>query len=128
MATPNFGRAVQDMPPAGGFKAPNFARAVPVTRGPPGWAMFAGCAAIVTFGFYVVGQTNQEIRAMRKEQRERRVAMLPFLQAEEDAEYLHIEAHYLDQEKERMKNVPGWKVGESPYHSNTWKVPVWAQK
>ncbi|OQR97354.1 hypothetical protein THRCLA_21952 [Thraustotheca clavata] len=128
MATPNFHAPVQEMPPPGGFKPTNFARAVPAVRGPPGWALFVGCAAVVTFGFYNVGQANQEIRAMRKDERERRVAMLPYLQAEEDAEYLQVEAHYLDQEKERMKNVRGWKVGESPFHSKTWKTPLWAQK
>ncbi|CAK4077297.1 unnamed protein product [Aphanomyces euteiches] len=127
MATPDFGRPVQDMPPKGGFRPLRFARGVPEVRGPPGWAMFATCFVVSSFGFYIVGQTNQETRALRREVRERRIAMLPFLQAEEDIEFLQNEAHYLEQEKERMKNVPGWKVGDSPYHSKKWQIPLYAK-
>ncbi|KAF0745520.1 hypothetical protein AaE_008405, partial [Aphanomyces astaci] len=77
--------------------------------------------------FYLVGQQNQETRALRREVRERRIAMLPFLQAEEDIEFLQNEAYYFEQEKARMKNVPGWKVGESVYHSKKWQIPLYAK-
>ena len=31
---------------------------------------------------------------------------------------------YLEDEARIMKNVPGWKVGESVYHSGRWVPPA----
>ncbi|TDH66445.1 hypothetical protein CCR75_005777 [Bremia lactucae] len=128
MATPNFHTPNQEMPPPGGFKAFNFARNGPATRGPPGWSLFLGTFVVTSVGFYLVGQQNQHQRAIAKEERENRIALLPFLQAEADVEYLTQEKHMLDKEREVMKNVPGWVAGQSTYHSNRYQAPLYAQK
>ena len=46
--------------------------------------------------------------------------MAPLLQAEEDRWYMEREKDILAKEAEIMKNVPGWKVGESVFHSDRW--------
>jgi NADH dehydrogenase (ubiquinone) 1 alpha subcomplex subunit 13 len=57
------------------------------------------------------------------EERRARYVMAPLLQAEEDRWYAAREAEITKQEAEIMKNVPGWKAGESVYHSKTRWVP-----
>lgn len=128
MATPNFARPNQEMPPAGGFKPVKTSRGVPAVRGPPGWFMFLGSFALTSFGFYMVGQHNQNHRKLAQEERERRIAMLPFLQAEADVEFLAQQERVLEEERKIMKDVPGWSVGESTYHSDRYTVPLYAQK
>lgn len=46
--------------------------------------------------------------------------MAPVLQAEEDRWYVAREQEMLKKEAEIMKDVPGWKVGESTFYSNRW--------
>lgn len=128
MATPNFAPPNQEMPPPGGFRAVKFVRGVPATRGPPGWALFLGSFLLTSFGFYKVGQHNQHQRAVSREERERRIALLPFLQAEADVEFLSHHEKVVDEEAKIMKDVPGWVAGESTYHSDRYTVPLYAQK
>jgi NADH dehydrogenase (ubiquinone) 1 alpha subcomplex subunit 13 len=77
------------------------------------------------FGFYKISVTNTEKRMCRKEQREGRMAIMPFLTAESDvakqAEYNKALAY----EANLMKNVPGWKVGESVMSKGAkWQAPT----
>ena len=61
----------------------------------------------VCYGYYQVIQGNIERRQLKEERRERRAAILPFLQAEEDIRYLREYSKYLDEEKRVMKGVAG---------------------
>jgi len=49
----------QDLPPVGGFDPINYKRNLPA-RGPPGWALFAGVAAFMAGGFYLLRVTSDE--------------------------------------------------------------------
>lgn len=128
MATPNYAPPNQEMPPPGGFRPVKFRRGVPATRGPPGWFLFLGTFAITTFGYYKVGQHNKHHREVVREERERRIALLPFLQAEADVEFLSQQEKVHDEEAKIMKDVPGWVPGQSTYHSDRYTVPLYAQK
>lgn len=123
MALPNSFISNQEMPPPGGFGEIKIARGNPVRRGPPGWALFLGTGLIISYGYYQLGQSNIERRNLRKEKREMRVAILPFLQAESDVLFLRQEAQVLAQERNIMQDIPGWNVGESVYHSDRWVSP-----
>jgi NADH dehydrogenase (ubiquinone) 1 alpha subcomplex subunit 13 len=77
----------------------------------------------IAYGFYKVGQTNREKNAEKLEARKARYAMAPILQAEEDRWYLAREKEILKREALVMSDVPGWKLGESPFHSDRWLPP-----
>lgn len=74
----------------------------------------------IAFGFYKVGVTNRATSAERALAREARYAIAPFLQAEADVWYHLREQEILEKEAEIMKDVPGWKVGESTYMTSRW--------
>lgn len=113
---------LQDGPPPGGFPAVRYARRIPNT-GPTGAALVLGAGAIIAYGFYQIGQGNIKRRALKKEKIDARVAILPLIQAEEDARFVQ-EKQKVDEEEARiMANVPGWKVGENVYNSGRWMPP-----
>eukprot|EP00250_Pteridium_aquilinum_P000043 c10056_g1_i2 orf=285-716(-) len=114
---------LQDGPPPGGFPAVRYARKIP-NSGPGGVAVFLVSAAVISYGFYQVGQGNMKRRALKQEKYEARKAILPFIQAEEDARFLRDRQKFLDEEAEIMANVPGWKVGASVYNSERWRAPA----
>ena len=113
---------VQDGPPPGGFPAIRYARRVP-SSGPTGTALFAVTAALMGYGFYKVGQTNIERRALKEEKRAVRAALVPVLQAEEDRRFVEAQAAAQEREAKIMGKVPGWKVGERPYEK-AWMPPT----
>lgn len=76
------------------------------------------------YGFYQIGRTNAEKRMLNKEKRESRMAIMPYLQAEQDKMLMAQLAESAAKEAEIMKNVEGWKVGESVY-SKRWMKPTW---
>jgi NADH dehydrogenase (ubiquinone) 1 alpha subcomplex subunit 13 len=78
---------IQDGPPPGGFPSIRYARRVPST-GPTGVTMFAVGAVVMAYGFYKVGQSNHARRDERQEIVSARKALVPFLQAEEDARWV----------------------------------------
>ncbi len=88
------------------------------TRGPKGWQLWTGASLMIAYGFYQVGQYNTEKNKQKYHERKARYAIAPILQAEADREYLERELVNLKKEAEIMKNVEGWKVGQSPYYSN----------
>mmetsp|Transcript_9489 Transcript_9489/g.13468 ORF Transcript_9489/g.13468 Transcript_9489/m.13468 type:complete len:134 (+) Transcript_9489:77-478(+) len=113
---PNNLPPIQDMPPPGGFPKVDTVRAFP-RRGPKGWQLWAGLTVSIGYGFYQIGKTNRERAAQKTEERKIRYALAPLLQAEADREYVHREKEILAKEAEVMKDVEGWKVGQSPYNS-----------
>ncbi|RVX19404.1 NADH dehydrogenase [ubiquinone] 1 alpha subcomplex subunit 13-B [Vitis vinifera] len=61
---------------------------------------------------------------LKEEKFAARSAILPVLQAEEDERFVKEWKKYLEEEARIMKNVPGWKVGESVYNSGRWMPPA----
>ena len=90
------------------------------TRGPKGWQLWSGSAVAIFYGFYQVGQLNQENNRQKYLEREARYAVAPILQAEADRNYLERELKLLQKEAEIMKDVEGWEVGKSTYNSGKW--------
>ncbi|KAK9824121.1 hypothetical protein WJX72_007907 [[Myrmecia] bisecta] len=114
---------VQDGPPPGGFPSVRYARRIPST-GPTGFTLFAVGAVVMAYGFVKVGETNKYHRALTREKVEARTALYPTLQAEEDRRWIRHRDEVLEREAEIMKDVPGWKVGESVYHGKRWMPPA----
>ncbi|KAK3029544.1 hypothetical protein RJ639_038503, partial [Escallonia herrerae] len=85
-----------------------------------GWSKFANYS-------WVWMEDEQEISSKREIKEEKyaaRVAILPLLQAEEDERFVVEWKKYLEEEARIMKDVPGWKVGESVYNSGRWMPPA----
>ncbi|EHA98455.1 NADH dehydrogenase [ubiquinone] 1 alpha subcomplex subunit 13 [Heterocephalus glaber] len=76
--------------------------------------MAASCDPRVTFAFH---------RRLQIENLEARLALLPLLQAERDRRVLRMLRENLEEEAIIMKDVPGWKVGESMFHTTRWVTP-----
>lgn len=120
---------VQDGPPPGGFPSVRYGRRIPNT-GPTGTALFGITAVVMAYGFYKVGQTNHERRALKYEKLSARQALVPVLQAEEDRRWMVQHQKNIEFEAKIMKDVPGWKAGEPVYNTKRWMpaakpVGVW---
>ena len=89
-------------------------------RGPTGLQLWVISSVTIAYGFYRVGVGNKERNGEKLAEREARYAMAPLLQAEEDRWYFEREKEIMQKEAEIMKNVPGWKVGESSYYTSRW--------
>ncbi|PNW71685.1 hypothetical protein CHLRE_16g664600v5 [Chlamydomonas reinhardtii] len=113
---------VQDAPPPGGFPTIRIERRLPST-GPTGVAIFAGLAAIMGYGFYKLHEQRQEKRFEADEILTVRKIVHPVLQAEWDLRYLEHLKREREEEAKVMKNVPGWKVGESTTR-HRWLAPL----
>mmetsp|Transcript_24950 Transcript_24950/g.63688 ORF Transcript_24950/g.63688 Transcript_24950/m.63688 type:complete len:137 (+) Transcript_24950:57-467(+) len=113
---------IQDMPPPGGFPAVDIKRTARA-RGPSGGTIWAVASLSIAYGMYRLGQQNRERATEMFEERKSRYAVAPILQAEEDKWYAEREADITAKEAEIMKNVSGWKAGESVYHSTNRWVP-----
>ncbi len=86
------------------------------------WGAVIGASV---FGFYQISVTNAEKRLCRKEQREGRMAIMPFLMTEADGMSQVEYKKALEYESKIMKNVPGWKVGESVMSKGArWQKPT----
>lgn len=75
------------------------------------------------YGFWQIGRTNSEKRLVVKERREARMAIMPYLMAEQDRMLSAQMAAANAKEAEIMKHVDGWKAGESVY-SKRWVRPT----
>ncbi|KAL3694308.1 hypothetical protein R1sor_007959 [Riccia sorocarpa] len=106
-----------------GFPAVRYARRIP-NSGPGGADVFLVSSLVIGFGFYQVGQGNIHRRAVRAEKIAARQAILPLIQVEEDARFVKELKKQLEEEKELMAHVPGWKVGENVYSSGRWMPPA----
>mmetsp|Transcript_40510 Transcript_40510/g.72763 ORF Transcript_40510/g.72763 Transcript_40510/m.72763 type:complete len:144 (-) Transcript_40510:168-599(-) len=114
---------LQDGPPAGGFPSVRIARRIPNT-GPSGAAVFGVGALVISYGFYIVGQTNIQKRADRAEKEAVRRALVPVLQAEEDRRFVAAKKNLDAKEAEIMKDVPGWTVGAKLFYGGRWLPPT----
>ncbi|XP_032805881.1 NADH dehydrogenase [ubiquinone] 1 alpha subcomplex subunit 13 [Petromyzon marinus] len=113
----------QDMPPPGGYGPVDYKRNLP-KRGLSGYSMFAIGIGLMLYGQYRIFKWNRERRRLQIEELESRIAILPLLQAEQDRHVLQQVRENLEEEAKIMKDVPGWKVGESVYNSNRWHTPT----
>lgn len=106
MATP----PVQDMPPAGGYKAFNYKRVQmkPILSAK---MLFAGYVAVSAGAYYIFRLTDKKIGREEIEMRSCQNVMMPIVIAERDREYLKQIRRNRDEEAKLMANVPGWKVG-----------------
>jgi len=76
-------------------------------------------------GFYMTGQENLRRNADKLEKRAARLALYPFLQAEEDLRYLERENAALTEEAELMKDKKGWVVGQTIWNrKGVWQPPT----
>ena len=121
--TPPRTNFAQEMPPPGGYKRLNMG---PFNAKPrmSGAFMFGAVAVIVMGGFYKMGTGNVARNQVKMEKRERRYAIIPFLQAEEDVRYNREHALDLDQEKRAMIDRADWQVGKSVYNTREWMPPA----
>eukprot|EP00611_Tribonema_gayanum_P013705 TRINITY_DN2478_c0_g3_i1.p3 TRINITY_DN2478_c0_g3~~TRINITY_DN2478_c0_g3_i1.p3 ORF type:complete len:122 (-),score=41.91 TRINITY_DN2478_c0_g3_i1:144-509(-) len=94
------------------------------TRGPPGWAIWAGAAAFVGYGFYGLINGNKRRNAMAREKREARMNIQAFLQADADAQHIRVQRRFMREEEEIMGHVPNWKVGDTVYKSGIYMAPT----
>eukprot|EP00245_Coleochaete_scutata_P016563 TRINITY_DN7787_c0_g1_i1.p1 TRINITY_DN7787_c0_g1~~TRINITY_DN7787_c0_g1_i1.p1 ORF type:complete len:143 (-),score=29.61 TRINITY_DN7787_c0_g1_i1:671-1099(-) len=113
---------LQDGPPPGGYPAVRYARNIP-SKGPKGITLFLVAGGVMAWGFYQIGVGNQIRREVKEEKMAARRAILPLIQAEEDARFVRERQKQLDEEAQIMANVPGWKVGENVYNSGRWMAP-----
>eukprot|EP00285_Hemiselmis_virescens_P013523 CAMPEP_0173391904 /NCGR_PEP_ID=MMETSP1356-20130122/18648_1 /TAXON_ID=77927 ORGANISM="Hemiselmis virescens, Strain PCC157" /NCGR_SAMPLE_ID=MMETSP1356 /ASSEMBLY_ACC=CAM_ASM_000847 /LENGTH=192 /DNA_ID=CAMNT_0014349599 /DNA_START=8 /DNA_END=586 /DNA_ORIENTATION=+ len=116
-------RFKQDGPPPGGFPPIDTERKSTNTPNIPSWAIIGLTISMMGYGFYGVWVGNRERRALKLEKWFIRTTMLPLVQSEEDVKFLARQAKKRAREAEIMKDVPGWKVGESVYHSKRWVEP-----
>nr|XP_060641143.1 NADH dehydrogenase [ubiquinone] 1 alpha subcomplex subunit 13 [Anolis sagrei ordinatus] len=117
------GKVKQDMPPSGGYGPIDYKRNLP-RRGLSGYSLFAIGIGTLLFGYYNLMKWNRERRRLTIEDLETRVALMPLLMAEDDRRTLRLLRQNLDEEAKIMKDVPGWQVGESRYHTTRWVPPV----
>ncbi|XP_071583901.1 NADH dehydrogenase [ubiquinone] 1 alpha subcomplex subunit 13 [Heliangelus exortis] len=120
MAAP---KVKQDMAPPGGYGPIDYKRHLP-RRGLSGYSLFALGVGSLLLGYYTLVKWNRERRRLLIEELEARIALMPLLQAEADRRTLRIMRQNLDEEAKIMRDVPGWKVGESLFHTERWVPPT----
>ncbi|XP_045907337.1 NADH dehydrogenase [ubiquinone] 1 alpha subcomplex subunit 13 [Micropterus dolomieu] len=113
----------QDMAPLGGYASFDYKRNLP-KRGLSGYSMFGIGIGIMVFGYWRLFRWNRERRRLQIEEMEARIALMPLLQAEHDRRTLRMLRENLEEEAIVMKDVPGWKVGESVFHTDRWVPPL----
>ncbi|SAM04732.1 hypothetical protein [Absidia glauca] len=112
-------RGTQDLPPSGGYAQVKYRRYLP-KRGPSGAVIFAGITAICTYGFYQVARGNLEKKELARENLWSRIHLVPLLTAEADRDLYRRTEAAKAREAEIMKDVDGWKVGESVYNNTKY--------
>ncbi|XP_003942363.1 NADH dehydrogenase [ubiquinone] 1 alpha subcomplex subunit 13 [Saimiri boliviensis] len=113
----------QDMPPVGGYGPIDYKRNLP-RRGLSGYSMLALGLGTLLYGYWKIIKWNRERRRLQIENFEARIALMPLLQAETDRRVLHMLRENLEEEAIIMKDVPGWKVGESVFNTTRWVPPL----
>ncbi|CAJ0766687.1 18207_t:CDS:1, partial [Entrophospora sp. SA101] len=66
---------------------------------------------------------NIKLRELQREKVWSRIYLVPLLQAELDRDSYRRSLATLAKEEEIMKDVPGWKVGESVYNNKKRFIP-----
>ncbi|CAN9083933.1 unnamed protein product [Alternaria sp. RS040] len=88
----------QDMPPTGGYSPVQYKRNLPVRGFRPAAYLF-GTAALMTYGFWRVGQGIREHNELAREKMWARIHLIPALQAEEDRD--QVRRHLADKAREK---------------------------
>ncbi|XP_019393857.1 PREDICTED: NADH dehydrogenase [ubiquinone] 1 alpha subcomplex subunit 13 isoform X2 [Crocodylus porosus] len=116
----------QDVAPKGGYGPIDYKRHLP-RRGLSGYSLFALGIGSMVYGYYTLFKWNRERRRLLIEELEARIALFPLLLAEHDRRTLRLLRENLEEEAIIMKDVPGWKVGASVYHTDRWVTPSMAE-
>jgi len=103
------------MPPVGGFEMIKYKRNLP-SRGPGAWVILVGVLGICGYGWSWIHAGIVEKRELEREKMWSRLYLVPMLQAEADRDSYRRDKAMLSRETEIMKDVKGWKVGESVYN------------
>ncbi|KAF5401182.1 NADH dehydrogenase [ubiquinone] 1 alpha subcomplex subunit [Paragonimus heterotremus] len=100
----------QEMPPPGGFSPINVLGKAP-KRPINGFLTIAGLYACTFVGLSYQSWLKNKLAERDREEEEVRIALSPFVFAEQERMYLKQIRRNRDYEKELMADVPGWKVG-----------------
>ncbi|XP_075541512.1 NADH dehydrogenase (ubiquinone) B16.6 subunit [Dermacentor variabilis] len=107
MATPHY---KQDLPPEGGYSPFNFKR-IPAKVLLSGYRLFGLFAVFTGFSWYMLKNQYVRKKLIEIEAADGHNALQPLLLAERDRMFLKQLKKNRDEERELMKNVPGWVVG-----------------
>jgi NADH dehydrogenase (ubiquinone) 1 alpha subcomplex subunit 13 len=111
--------SAQDLPRPGGFPAIRYQRTLPA-RGPSGFTLIVGTILFCGFGLWRAMEGIKERRELEREKLWGRIHLVPLLQAETDRDTYRRHRLLDADEAEIMKDVEGWKVGESVYHTDRY--------
>ncbi|XP_076260193.1 NADH dehydrogenase (ubiquinone) B16.6 subunit [Rhynchophorus ferrugineus] len=100
----------QDMPPPGGYRPISFKR-VPAKGLFNGYTLFGAYIGITAGAYYLYVLNFKAVHHRELESKGASLAIYPLLLAERDRAYLKQLRRNREEERELMKNVPGWKVG-----------------
>jgi NADH dehydrogenase (ubiquinone) 1 alpha subcomplex subunit 13 len=106
--------AIQDGPPPGGYPPVDVRRNLPKV-GPSGTTLLIGIGLITIYGFWGATKSAQRRRRLNQEKYQIRLAITPYLQAEQDRLEVKETHRRLRQEAELMKDVPEYQPGENLY-------------
>mmetsp|Transcript_6061 Transcript_6061/g.4583 ORF Transcript_6061/g.4583 Transcript_6061/m.4583 type:complete len:125 (+) Transcript_6061:90-464(+) len=116
-------KAYQDMPPVGGYPQIATKRGIR-PRGPSGFMIWGLFLLSTGIGYYRLSEASYESRMGRAENREARMAIIPFLRAEQDRKTAQMINEVRAQELEIMKDVEGFDVDKSVYsNSKRYRPP-----
>ncbi|MCJ1305498.1 hypothetical protein MMC08_008312 [Hypocenomyce scalaris] len=88
----------QDLPPSEGYDPVQYRRNLPARGFRPSYYLFA-VGAIMTYGFYRLGQGVREHNELAREKMWSRIHLIPLLQAEEDRDL--VRRHYAERAREK---------------------------
>ncbi|KAL5354371.1 hypothetical protein ACLOAV_000460 [Pseudogymnoascus australis] len=109
----------QDLPPVGGYDAVQYKRNLPARGFRPAYLLL-GMGALMTYGFWRVGQGIREQNELAREKMWSRIYLIPMLTAEEDRDL--VRRHLADQNRE--KELLGKTT--SAYNSDRFVRPTFA--
>ncbi|XP_050294795.1 NADH dehydrogenase [ubiquinone] 1 alpha subcomplex subunit 13 [Anthonomus grandis grandis] len=100
----------QEMPPEGGYRPINIKR-VPPRSYFGGYSLIGGLIGMTTGAAYLFYLNVGSVYREQLEVKGASLAVYPMLMAERDRAFLKQLRINREEERELMKNVPGWKVG-----------------
>ncbi|KAK4549093.1 hypothetical protein LTR36_007549 [Oleoguttula mirabilis] len=109
----------QDMPPSGGYEPVQYRRNLPVRGFRPAYYLVA-VGAIMTYGFWRIGQGIREQNELAREKMWSRIYLIPLLQAEEDRDLVRRTLASQTMEKELLG------AETKVYHSDRFVRPTYA--
>ncbi|KAK4472064.1 hypothetical protein MN116_005437 [Schistosoma mekongi] len=101
----------QEMPPPGGFAPVDFSRKMP-KKYLHGLVTLAALYASSYAGFKIMKYTKAETSKIYREDQECRIALTPFILAEQERLYLKQLRRNREYEENLMKDVASWKTGQ----------------